>query len=271
MPELPEVETARRGVARALRGRRVVGVVVRDRRLRWPVPRDLAPRLAERTLEDVERRAKYLLLRFGDGTCIVHLGMSGSLRVVAADEPLRVHDHVDLAFDDGRVLRLHDPRRFGAVLWTGGDPLAHPLLRHLGPEPLSPAFDGAHLARAARGRTLAVKAFVMDARVVVGVGNIYASEALHRAAVHPARAAGRISRARYDALARHVREVLEAAIARGGTTLRDFVGSGGELGEFAFDLEVYDREGEPCIRCGGTIKRTVIGQRSTFHCGGCQR
>lgn len=246
-------------------------VNVRERRMRWPIPQAIDDSLPGALLIDVTRRSKYLLLRFETGTCILHLGMSGSLRVVDAGAPYQKHDHFELTFEGGTALRLRDPRRFGAVLWTTGAAEGHPVLRDLGPEPLSSAFDGAWLAAVAAGRRVAVKAFVMNARVVVGVGNIYASEALFRAAIHPNRAAGRVSRVRYDALAGAIQEVLAAAIRRGGTTLRDFVGSGGEIGEFAFDLAVYGREGDPCARCSATIRRTVIGQRSSYYCPSCQR
>lgn len=271
MPELPEVETACRGVSRALKGRRVEIVTIRERRLRWPISRAIDNALPGTRLLEVSRRSKYLLLRFESGTCIIHLGMSGSLRVVQAGEPYEKHDHFEAEFEGGSALRLRDPRRFGAVLWTTGDPGDHPRIRDLGPEPLSSSFDGAWLFEASRGRRGPVKAFVMNARVVVGVGNIYASEALFRAGVHPNRAAGRVSRLRYDGLAQAIREVLAEAIKRGGTTLRDFVGSGGEIGEFAFDLAVYGRNGDPCGICGATIRRLVIGQRSSFYCPSCQR
>ncbi len=270
MPELPEVETTRRGVRPHVKGRRVARVVVRDARLRWPVPPGLARALAGATIDDVERRAKYLLFRTAHGTAIVHLGMSGSLRVLDAAVAPQKHDHVDLVLENGKALRLRDPRRFGCVLFTRDDPHDHPLLKELGPEPLSAAFDGAHLFRRSRGRTAAVKSFLMDAAVVVGVGNIYANEALWRARLAPRRRAGRIPRARYDELARHVKEVLADAIERGGTTLRDFLSADGEPGHFRMDLAVYDRAGEPCPRCGAKIRAARVGQRSAFFCPRCQ-
>lgn len=270
MPELPEVETTRRGIAPHLEGRVITGALVRDARLRWPVP-DLGALLAGRRVLAVERRAKYLLLRFAHGTLIAHLGMSGSLRVLPSDSPARRHDHVDLVFGD-RCLRLHDPRRFGALLWSpGADPLQHPRLRDLGPEPFDVAFDGAYLHRAARGRRAPIKALLMDGRVVVGVGNIYATESLFLAGIHPARASGRVSLARLERLATEVKAVLGRAVERGGTTLRDFVNESGEPGYFAQELFVYGRAGQPCRRCGQTIRTRQIGQRASAYCPGCQR
>ena len=269
MPELPEVETTRRGIAPHLVGRVCSGARVRQPRLRWPVP-DLDHILAGAALEAVERRAKYLLLRFGRGTLIVHLGMSGSLRVLPAATAPRTHDHVDLLFDEV-CLRLHDPRRFGAMLWTEGDPATHPLLHGLGPEPLSDAFDGAHLQRAAQGRRSAIKNLLMDGRVVVGVGNIYATEALFRAGIHPGRASGRVARVRLDRLAEEVKAVLAYAIGRGGTTLRDFLNESGEPGYFAQELLVYGRAGQACKRCGTAIRTRRIGQRASAYCPVCQR
>jgi formamidopyrimidine-DNA glycosylase len=269
MPELPEVETTRRGIAPHLVGEVATGAIIRQRCLRWPVP-DLTRLLTGQRLEALERRAKYLLFRFANGTLIVHLGMSGSLRVLDAGRVPRAHDHVDLLFAD-RCLRLHDPRRFGAVLWTSGDPLAHPRLRDLGPEPLSDEFDGAYLHQAARGRRVAIKNLLMDGRVVVGVGNIYASESLFHAGIHPARASERVSRARLEHLSDEVKTVLDRAIERGGTTLRDFVNESGEPGYFAQELFVYGRAGEPCRHCTTRIKTRRIGQRSSAYCPSCQR
>ncbi len=271
MPELPEVETTRRGIAPHVEGRTVTGVTVRQRQLRWPVPKGLGRALKGQTLRKVSRRGKYLLLDFDRGTVILHLGMSGSLRLVPCDTPPGRHDHVDIAFDSGQCLRLTDPRRFGAVLYTRGDPLAHERLARLGPEPLGPDFNGRWLFERSRGRRLPVKAFIMDSKVVVGVGNIYANEALFLAGIHPRRPAGRISAARYDALAKAIREVLTAAIDAGGTTLRDFTRSDGRPGYFARQLRVYGREGEPCPRCGTPIRHEVIAQRSTYYCPRCQR
>jgi len=271
MPELPEVETPRRGIAPHLEGRRLEGAVVRERRLRYPVPRDLSARVRGRRVAVVRRRGKYLLIDLEDeGGLLIHLGMSGSLRIVPCGQPPGKHDHVDLRIEGGRCLRLTDPRRFGLVLWAR-EPDHHPLLRDLGPEPLSAEFDGDYLWRRSRGRRVAVKNFIMDGHVVDGVGNIYANEALFRAGIHPARAAGRISRQRCERLAQAIREVLAEAIEAGGTTLRDFTGSDGRPGYFSRTLAVYDREGAPCPRCGHPIRSIRLGQRSTFYCPRCQR
>jgi formamidopyrimidine-DNA glycosylase len=244
---------------------------VRESRLRWPVPARLARELPGNRVEGVSRRAKYLLMSAGPGTLIMHLGMSGSLRVLRTARDPGPHDHVDLTLDSGRILRFNDPRRFGAMLWTRRDPLAHPLLRHLGPEPLDDVFDGGYLWSRSRGRRAPVKGFIMDGRIVVGVGNIYASEALYRAGIDPRRAAGRVSRQRYGNLAVAIREVLSAAIAQGGTTLRDFTWGDGQPGYFAQALNVYGRAGEPCPGCGAPVRQAVLGQRSTFFCQRCQR
>jgi formamidopyrimidine-DNA glycosylase len=271
MPELPEVETARRGIAPHLVGRRVAAVTVRDRRLRWPVPPALVRELPGQRIEEVGRRGKYLLLKTRVGTAILHLGMSGSLRVLPQDTPPQKHDHVDLVMDSGQALRLRDPRRFGALLWTRGDPAAHTLLKDLGPEPLGDAFDGDYLFQASRRRKVAVKQFIMDSHRVVGVGNIYASEALFLAAIRPQRAAGRISRAEYAALAKAIKKVLAASIKAGGTTLRDFMREDGEPGYFLQRLRVYGRGGERCYRCRGTIVAKATGQRMTYWCPSCQK
>lgn len=272
MPELPEVETTRRGIAPSLEGRRIVTIEVRQPRLRWPVPTArLRRELAGQRVISVTRRAKYLLLGTPSGTALLHLGMSGSLRVLPTGTPPGVHDHVDLGLENGQCLRLHDPRRFGALLWTRRDPLRHPLLRDLGPEPFDPAFDGAYLRARADGRRIAVKPFLMDGRVVVGVGNIYASEALHRAGIDPRRAAGRISLARYARLAETVREVLGEAIEVGGTTLRDYTDSRGEAGWFKIRLAVYGRANLPCPGCGFPLRGVQLANRSTFFCSRCQR
>jgi len=271
MPELPEVETTRRGIEPHVAGQQVTGVVVRDGRMRWPVPPQLQRKLSGQTIHKVERRAKYLLLRADAGTLILHLGMSGNLRILPCDSPPGKHDHVDIVLGNGKCLRLHDPRRFGAVLWTRDDPLRHPLLADLGPEPLEDGFDGACLFERSRGRTAPVKQFLMDNRVVVGVGNIYANEALFLAGIHPARAAGRIGRERYERLAQAIKQVLQEAIAQGGTTLRDFLASDGQPGYFSLYLRVYGRTGEPCPACGRPILQIQQGQRSTYYCGHCQR
>jgi formamidopyrimidine-DNA glycosylase len=270
VPELPEVETTRRGIRVALRDRPIVEFVLRDRRLRWPVDPALERELPGQRIRDVGRRAKYLLIELERGTLIAHLGMSGSLRVMLGATPWLRHDHYELRLDSGLGLRFNDPRRFGSLHWVTGDPLAHPLLADLGPEPLDHGFDGACLADRARGRRVSVKQFLLDQHTVVGVGNIYASEALFRAGIHPRRGAGRVSRTRYEALARSVREVLEDAIQQGGTTLRDYVGADGTPGYFRQELFVYERAGQPCRRCGTTVRKLVQGQRSTYFCPRCQ-
>ncbi len=268
MPELPEVETTRRGIAPHLEGQTVRGAVVRQPKLRWRVP-DL-DHLAGQTLRTVERRAKYLLLRFDHGTLILHLGMSGSLRILPADTPPQAHDHFDLQFAD-HCLRLRDPRRFGAVLWTEQPPERHPLLRELGPEPLSDAFDADHLYAAARRRRVPIKALIMDGHVVVGVGNIYATEALFLAGIAPARRCDRVAHPRIAALVTHIKRVLAEAIAQGGTTLRDFQREDGRPGYFAQSLHVYGREGHPCPRCGSPLRARQIAQRNSVWCPHCQR
>ena len=270
MPELPEVETTLRGIRPYLLEQTVSQVIVREPRLRWRVEKTVH-RAEGHLVQSLERRGKYLLIGFDNGGLLVHLGMSGSLRVLTEPaDPLK-HDHFDLALETGVYLRFNDPRRFGALLWVEGDMHAHPLLSHLGPEPLSVDFSGDYLFRRSRGRRQAVKNFIMDGRVVVGVGNIYASEALFMAGIHPSRAAGRISNQRYAGLAEAICDVLKAAIRQGGTTLRDFVASDGTPGYFARELLTYGRAGKPCFQCGGEIRQKVIGQRSSFYCAGCQR
>lgn len=270
MPELPEVETTRTGIAPHLNGRRVTALRVRQPQLRWPVPADLGRWVRQREISAVSRRAKYLLLTLPPGQVLIHLGMSGSLRLVPAGSAAGPHDHVDLELDSGRALRLTDPRRFGAVLWQPAGTV-HPLLARLGPEPLGPDFHGDYLYAASRGRSAPVKAFIMDQRVVVGVGNIYASEALFLAGIRPDRAAGRVGPDRYRALAGEIATVLRQAIAQGGTTLRDFVGGDGRPGYFRQALRVYGRGGLPCPRCGGALRSVRVGQRGTVYCPGCQR
>ncbi|CAK0762505.1 DNA-formamidopyrimidine glycosylase [Gammaproteobacteria bacterium] len=271
MPELPEVETTRTGIAAHIVGREVAGVVVRTPRLRLPISEELITELPGKIVNAVERRAKYLLLRTVAGTVILHLGMSGSLRLLTEPIPPGTHDHLDILFRDGPTLRFNDPRRFGLALWVRGNPFEHPSLCNLGPEPLEAEFDGDYLYHRSQGRIVAVKAFLMDQHIVVGVGNIYASESLFLAGIHPAHPAGTISRARYVRLAKAVREVLTAAIAQGGTTLRDFHGSDGHPGYFQFALHVYGRDGAPCSRCSRPIRSERLGQRNTFYCAHCQR
>lgn len=270
MPELPEVETTRRGVEPWSLCQRVVAVQVREPRLRWPVPPDLALRLQGQAIEAVERRAKYLLFRTAGGSLLVHLGMSGSLRVIHDASPLLRHDHVEILLASGDRLRFNDPRRFGCMLWL--EPGAsHPLLDGLGPEPLSVDFSGEVLYHRSRGRRGPVKPFLMDGHIVVGVGNIYANEALFLAGIRPDRPAGRIGLARYQRLADHVKQVLTSAISQGGTTLRDFVGGDGKPGYFAQQLYVYGRGGEPCKHCQRPLRECRLGQRATVYCVTCQR
>ncbi len=271
MPELPEVETTRRGIAPYVAGQRVTRIIVRNARLRQPVSPELAGGLVGQTLQAVERRGKYLLLRSPVGSVIIHLGMSGSLRILPSATPAEKHDHVDIVLASGDCLRLRDPRRFGAVLWTQENPLQHALLRDLGPEPFSDAFDGVYLYQRSRGRSLAIKQFIMDSHIVTGVGNIYASETLFLAGIHPLRAAGRISQQRYQRLTLAIQQVLSDAIAQGGTTLRDFYNGEGKPGYFQQQLKAYGRTDQPCVRCGRAIVQIKQGQRSTFFCATCQR
>jgi formamidopyrimidine-DNA glycosylase len=269
MPELPEVETSRRGIEPWVVGRKIASVEIRDRRLRWPVSREIDDKLPGTTVTSIGRRAKYLLINTTGGTAILHLGMSGHVTIVDRDTPAGIHDHVDIALDSGHALRLRDPRRFGSLHWSQ-DPYAHWLLRELGPEPLGEEFSGEYLWRMSRGRRVAVKQFIMNANIVVGVGNIYASESLFRAGINPKRAAGRIALPRYEALAEAIRSVLERAIRAGGTTLRDYYGGDGESGWFQQELDVYGREDKPCHRCDRPITAIVQGQRATYYCRTCQ-
>ena len=275
MPELPEVETTRRGLAPHVEGRRIRAVTLRRPDLRWPIPPEVARELPGQRIDAVRRRAKYLLMDTTAGSAVLHLGMSGSLRVLPATTPVGAHDHVDIVLEgergrSGRVLRFTDPRRFGCLLWQ---PVGqtHPLLQGLGPEPLSDAFDGDYLFALSRGRRAPVKTFLMDQAVVVGVGNIYAAESLFRAGISPLRAAGKVSRERYAALADAVKDILAYAITRGGTTLRDFLSPDGAPGYFEQELSAYGRGGEACPRCGRAMKQATIGQRTTVWCGHCQR
>ena len=271
MPELPEVETVRRGLEPYAIGQRIDKVVLRDARLRWPVPADLPRYLHGRQIVSVQRRAKYLILGFDNSDrLLLHLGMSGRLFVLNQGEAAKKHDHLDLLLSGGQLLRFHDPRRFGAVLPWPGHQDQHPLLADLGPEPFDEDFSADYLFTLSRQRSAPVKTFLMDGGVVVGVGNIYASEALFKAGIRPSKAAGRVSREAYGRLVESVRSVLAMAIERGGTTLRDFAGARGESGYFQQELMVYDREGEPCRRCATSIRRVIIGQRSSYFCPHCQ-
>ena len=269
MPELPEVETSRRGIAPHIEGETISSIIIRNRKLRWPVSMDVDQQLPGATVTSVGRRAKYLLINTSNGTAIMHLGMSGSVYIVDVGTAAGVHDHVDIEFANGKALRLTDPRRFGSLHWSD-DPLQHELIRELGPEPLSDEFDAQYLWLQSRGRKVAVKQFIMNAHIVVGVGNIYASESLFIAGIHPKRAAGRIALRRYEKLATAIKGVLERAIKAGGTTLRDFYGSDGQAGYFSQQLEVYDREDEECRICATPIRSIVQGQRSTYYCKSCQ-
>ncbi len=270
MPELPEVETTLRGLAPHLTGQRIVRAIVREPRLRWPVPVALLRQLDGCAVRAVTRRGKYLLIDCTQGWLIIHLGMSGSLRIFPATTVCGKHDHFDLVLQSGNLMRLTDPRRFGAVLWQDGDPGQHALLAHLAPEPLSAQFDTDWLYTHTRGRTASIKSVLMDSRSVVGVGNIYANEALARAGIRPGMRAGRLSRARCASLVDAVKATLRDAIEAGGSTLRDFFGADGAPGHFQQQYRVYGRAGLPCRACGTPIKSARLGQRSSFYCPSCQ-
>jgi formamidopyrimidine-DNA glycosylase len=270
LPELPEVETTRCGVSPHIKNNRVTEVIVRQKKLRWEVSPSLSKNLVGNIISDVSRRGKYLLFESMNGTMLIHLGMSGSLRIIEATEPAGKHDHVDLILENGNALRYTDPRRFGCVLWQKKEEGIHPLLLNLGPEPLSEEFDCPYLYRKSRGRAGLIKSFIMDSKIVVGVGNIYANEALFLAGISPKRAAGNISKARYENLVLSIRKVLERAIEAGGTTLRDFTNSSGEPGYFKQSLNVYGRGGGECRICKTPLKEIRISQRSTVYCPSCQ-
>jgi len=271
MPELPEVETTRRGITPHCMNQTVKKIIIRQAKLRWPIPQQIKSILTGEKLKKIERRAKYLLLYFDVGTLLIHLGMSGSLRIVPASHPVEKHDHIDITFKNGKCLRLRDPRRFGAVLFTRNDPFSHKLLAALGPEPLTEAFNAEYLFTKSRSKTVNVKQFIMNSKIVVGVGNIYASEALFLAGIHPKRISGKITLQRYQRLTDAIKTVLQEAIKQGGTTLRDFTSSDGNPGYFAQQLNVYGRKGESCHQCGSTIKHTTQGQRGSYYCGKCQK
>src|SRR5437868_1613537 len=270
MPGHPEVETTRRGIEPSVAARIIDSVVVREPRLRWRVPSELPAAAAGQRVRELRRRAKYLLFDLERGTMILHLGMSGSLRVLLATTAPVLHDHVDIVLDSAICLRFNDPRRFGSLLWTTEDPLTHPLLKSLAPEPLSDEFNADYLVRAARGRSVAIKQLIMNSQLVVGVGNIYASEALFRAGIRPRRSASRVTKAEFAALVQAIRQVLREAIRSGGTTLRDYVNPEGMPGYFRQKLFVYERTGEPCRICKTAIRQIVQGQRSTYFCPQCQ-
>jgi len=271
MPELPEVETTRRGIEPLVQDKVVERVLVHNASLRWPVPQDLGSVLSSQKVLSVGRRSKYLLMNFERGTLIIHLGMTGHLRVCRSDGERRKHDHVELFFLDNSVLRFNDSRRFGAIFWTETDPLLHERLVNLGPEPFSDLFTTDYLVRISCGRKIAVKSFIMDSRVVVGIGNIYASEALFRAGISPSKRVDHVSRKAFAMLVQSVQEVLSEAIAAGGTTIRDFMDTEGRPGYFKQELRVYGRTGDPCTVCGRAISQTRLGQRSTYHCRKCQK
>lgn len=270
MPELPEVETTRRGIEKVLLNAQVKQLIVRDCRLRWPVPEGLEQKVAGQNILSVGRRAKYLLIELESGYLLWHLGMSGSIRIVEEHSPLKKHDHIDLVLEGGKAIRFNDPRRFGSLLWAGKDVLHHPLLASLGPEPLDGNFNGAYLYQKSRGRKVAVKNFIMDQKIVVGVGNIYASEALFASGILPARQAARVSKVRYKALVEQIKRILDEAIKQGGTTLNDFQQADGKPGYFKQELLVYGRAGDACAVCGEKIVKKNIGQRSSYYCPTCQ-
>lgn len=271
MPELPEVETTCRGIAPHIQNQMVGDIIIRQKQLRWPITPGLKKGLSQQIISSVTRRGKYILLHTLAGTAIIHLGMSGSLRIVDSGTAARKHDHVDLIFTNGKILRLHDPRRFGALLWTTDDPLQHELLTKLGPEPLTDEFTADFLHALSRRRKTSIKTFIMNSHVVVGVGNIYASEALFVAGIHPSRRTDKISLARFALLVAAIKNVLAASIKQGGTTLRDFVNEQGQPGYFQQTLNVYGRAGEACKQCGHPITQTRTLQRSTFYCSHCQK
>ena len=271
MPELPEVETTRSGIEPHIKNQNISRVEIHNHSMRWPIPKDL-PKLANRRkIQSVDRRGKYLLIKLSNGTIIIHLGMSGSLRISTAEKPLRKHDHFVLSLASGKQLRLYDPRRFGAVLWWGADLNEHPLLSSLGPEALEDLFTAAYLHNTCSNRKVSIKQHIMNSKVVVGAGNIYASEALFRAGINPKRKAGSVSLSRCEKLVTAIKSVLTESIRQGGTTLKDFLRENGEPGYFKQQLKVYDRANEPCPECGNSIKQIVLGQRSTFYCTLCQR
>lgn len=270
MPELPEVETTKRGISPHIKNKTIANVVIRQAQLRWPVSAELTTVLPQQKIVDVKRRAKYLLLETQRGTVIIHLGMSGSLRIINNSEPVKKHDHIDIIFTDGTCLRYHDPRRFGAMLWTNVPIEEHKLIVKLGPEPLTDAFQLDDFYAKAKKRTLPIKSFIMDGHMVVGVGNIYASESLFLSGIHPSRACSNVSKARLNTLIQSIKTILHSSIEQGGSTLKDFVNSDGKPGYFQQTLNVYGRKGDPCTQCSSLIKQVTIGQRSTFYCPSCQ-
>jgi len=271
MPELPEVETCRRGIEPHILNQTIEKIVIRQHKLRWPIPRRLPAYAEGKIISSVQRRGKYLLLNLDEGTIIIHLGMSGSLRICEPALAAEKHDHIDIIFSNNKTLRLRDPRKFGCALWTKDDPLKHKLLNKLGPEPLSDRFDSNTLYLASRKRTCSIKSFIMNSHIVVGVGNIYACESLFLSGINPKRKAGSLTKPRCEKLVTHIKEILKSAIQQGGTTLKDFTREDGQPGYFSQDLRTYGRAGEPCVTCGKPITQISQQQRSTFYCTQCQR
>jgi formamidopyrimidine-DNA glycosylase len=270
MPELPEVETTLRGITSFVNKQRITKVIVRHPRLRWPIPEEIKSGLCGQFIHDIKRRAKYILFYCDSGTMILHLGMSGRLRILNEAVDAGKHDHVDICLENGYYLRFTDPRRFGALLWTEGNPEEHPLIASIGPEPLSKIFNGEYLWKESRKRKVPVKSFIMDSHTVAGVGNIYATESLFMASIHPQKPAGSIDRKQYDLLAEAIKKILKQAIKKGGTTLKDFRKSDGAPGYFSQKLQVYGNAGKPCLRCKTKLQSIRIAQRSTVYCPKCQ-
>ncbi len=270
MPELPEVETTRLGIAPHIIGQTIKNILIHNKNLRWPITTTLKKDLLNKQFQKIDRRGKYLLFYTDHGCMILHLGMSGSLRIVDKNIKPEKHDHLDILFASGKILRFHDPRRFGSVIWTKKDPLQHELIKDLGPEPLDKDFNGERLYKKSRKRTQTIKNFIMDSHNVVGVGNIYASESLFLAGINPKRKAGNLSLERYERLANAIKKILRQSIKQGGTTLRDFVNGDGKPGYFQQQLNVYGRASQPCKKCKSTIKEIKLGQRSSFYCPVCQ-
>ena len=271
MPELPEVETTLKGISPHLKNKIVTQVNIYKEKLRWPIEKNLNKKLLNKKLKKIHRRGKYLILEFENGSLLLHLGMSGSLRISTAKMPLKKHDHFEIIFNNKKILRLHDPRRFGAVLWTEENWQDHKLLKTLGPEPLTSEFNIDYLYKKSRNKTIAIKSFIMDSHIIVGVGNIYASEALFQSGIHPTRKTQNISKKRFETLISAIKEILNKAIKEGGTTLKDFTNADGKPGYFAQQLNVYGRSGQPCLKCASKIKNKIISQRATYYCPSCQR
>jgi formamidopyrimidine-DNA glycosylase len=270
MPELPEVETTLKGIEPHITGQKITNMIIRNSRLRWPITQDLDKIIKNQTVNEITRRGKYLLLKIAHGHLIIHLGMSGSLRIITKETPVQKHDHVDLVFNNQKILRFTDPRRFGAMLWTEDDPKKHLLLKSLGPEPLSTQFTGGYLWKIAQCRKVAIKSLIMNSHIVVGVGNIYASEALFAAGILPTLPANQLTEKRCDLLVKAIKTILRYAIKKGGTTLKDFLQSDGKPGYFKLHLKVYGRGGEPCVHCGTILTEIRQGQRGTVFCSTCQ-